>query len=105
MLGWLKTRWVDCVVRVTPRCAEMARLCSEGMERNLPLRLRWRMRLHLMICAWCGRYQRQLKFLRRAAPHLHEHGGDESVLTTEARGRIKDRLRHAQAATPQEGGK
>lgn len=37
---------------------------SESMERRLSLGEFFKLRLHLLVCAWCARYLRQIKFLR-----------------------------------------
>lgn len=97
ILDALKTRWVVWVWNHTPDCAEMSRLASQSLERPLPPGLRLRMRLHHLICVWCQRYSRQLKFLHRAAPRLN--GGAENSpgqgLSPEAKRRIAQRLRDA----------
>lgn len=49
-----------------PTCREVHRLVSEGMDRDLSLVERVRMRLHLMVCAACTRFNRQMDLLRRA---------------------------------------
>ena len=49
-----------------PTCREVHRLVSEGMDRDLSLVERGRMRLHLMVCAACTRFNRQMDLLRRA---------------------------------------
>jgi hypothetical protein len=93
----LKTRLVAGILRHTPNCAEMARLASRALEQPLPWRTRLRMRLHYVICAWCERYARHLRFLHRAAPHLHEPPAALSprCLSDDARRRIIQRLQEA----------
>ena len=74
-------------------CHDMSRLSSQAMDTRLPLRTRFRMRVHYLICAWCRRYRAQLTLLRRAVSRL---GGDapESglALPPDARERIKKHL-------------
>jgi hypothetical protein len=86
----LKMRWVVWVWNHTPNCAEMSRLTSRSLEEPLSLRMRLRMRLHQLICVWCQRYERHLKFLHRVAPRLHEPQVDlpGRGLSLEARERI-----------------
>jgi len=72
LLQSLKMRWVTWVWNHTPNCAEMSRLASLSLERPPTLSLRLRMRLHHLICAWCRRYETQLRFLHRAAPRLDD---------------------------------
>ncbi len=49
-----------------PTCREVHRLVSEGMDRRLSLVERTRMRLHLMVCGACTRFNGQMSLLRRA---------------------------------------
>ncbi|HEY6169972.1 MAG TPA: hypothetical protein VI454_18175 [Verrucomicrobiae bacterium] len=79
---------------LSPSCKAATRLQSEALDRKLPLRQRFGLRLHLMLCKWCRRYGKQIAFLREAA---HEHPDElaEPVpqkLSNEARERIKQRL-------------
>jgi hypothetical protein len=91
----LKTRWVVWVWQHTPTCAEMSRLASQSLDRPLPLGLRLRMRLHYVICVWCARYLKHLRFLHRAAPRLveHEHPHLSRPLSAEAKQRMVQKLR------------
>ena len=93
----LKTRWVVWVWNHTPNCAEMSRLASQSLERPLPLGMRLKMRLHYLICVWCKRYFKQLRFLHEAAPRFDDHAGTfpNRGLSAEARQRIVQRLRVA----------
>jgi hypothetical protein len=79
---------------LSPSCKAATRLQSEALDRKLPLRQRFGLRVHLMLCKWCRRYGKQIAFLREAA---HEHPDElaEPVpqkLSNEARERIKQRL-------------
>ena len=47
-------------------CKDAAKLFSESMERDLPLRSRVSLRLHLMMCKACDRYTTQLRFIHKA---------------------------------------
>jgi predicted anti-sigma-YlaC factor YlaD len=49
-----------------PTCAEVHRLVSEGLDRELSLTERARVRLHLMICDACTTFSGQMKLLRQA---------------------------------------
>jgi len=90
----LKTRWVVWVWNHTPNCAEMSRLASWSFEQPPSIRMRLKMRLHYLICAWCKRYFTQLRFLHEAALRFDEHAGTLPVrsLSVEARRRIMQRL-------------
>lgn len=90
----LRTRWITWVWNHSLNCAEMSRLASQSLEQRLPLSTRFKMRLHYLICVWCKRYSRQLKFLHDAVPHFHEHAETlpNRGLSAEARQRIVQRL-------------
>ena len=79
---------------LSPSCKEAARLQSIALDRKLPMRQRFGLRLHLLLCKWCRRYGKQITFLRNAA---HEHADElakpvAQMLQEEARERIKRRL-------------
>jgi hypothetical protein len=77
-----------------PTCRDAARLQSEALDKKLSLAQRLGLALHLMICKWCRRYGKQIRFLRGAA-HDHSENLAEAVpqkLSAEARERIKQRL-------------
>ena len=72
----LKTKFVVWVWNHTPSCAEMSRLTSRALEQPLTLKMRMKMRLHFVICAWCRRYFEQINFLHQSAPKLGLQLGD-----------------------------
>ncbi len=49
-----------------PTCREVHRLVSEGMDRDLSLVERSRVRVHLVICKACTRFSDQMGMLRQA---------------------------------------
>lgn len=51
-------------------CKQATQLASEALDRPLSLRERLGLRAHLMICAGCARFERQLGFLREASKRL-----------------------------------
>jgi hypothetical protein len=82
------------------RCREISKLVSESMERQLPLRQRIEVRMHLMLCRLCAGFARQARLLRRAAKQDSERvaadgSTPESTLSEEARQRIKAALRES----------
>jgi hypothetical protein len=93
----LKMGWVQWVWRHAPNCAEMSRLSSQALDRKLSLGVRMRMRLHFLVCTWCRRYAKQLRFLHKTAPRLHEQTVESPArgLSPEARERIRKRVRDA----------
>ena len=74
-------------------CKDVTRLISESMDRQLPLRKRIGVRVHLLICKFCARYERQLLQIRETVRHLaatEEKPGEPygETLSEEARERI-----------------
>jgi len=51
---------------IKPTCREVHRLVSEGMDRELTVVERTRMRLHLLVCEACTRFNGQMDMLRQA---------------------------------------
>ena len=98
ILEAIRLRAVVWVWKHTPDCAEMSRLASRSLDQPLSWRLRLRMRLHFLICLWCQRYFKQLKFLRQAAPSLAAQAGTlpGRGLSPEARQRLVQRLQIAE---------
>ncbi|HEX5220500.1 MAG TPA: hypothetical protein VFZ59_13095 [Verrucomicrobiae bacterium] len=95
LFALLKTRFVVWVWNHTPTCAEMSRLTSRALEQPLSLRMRVKMRLHFVICAWCRRYFEQLNFLHEHAPRLGVQFETAAVrgLSPDAKQRIKAGVR------------
>ena len=80
---------------LSSNCKAASRLQSEALDHNLPLRQRFGLRVHLLLCKWCRRYGKQITFLRDTA-HEHPAKMAEAVpqkLSDEARERIKQGLR------------
>ena len=81
-------------------CREISRLVSISMDRELALRQRVGLRLHLMMCRYCARYRRQLLFLRelmRGYSRRCDIQADDLHLPAESRERISEKLRKAAA--------
>ncbi len=51
-------------------CKDVSRLLSQAQDRPLTRWQRWRMRMHLSVCAACSRVDAQIRFLRRAMHRL-----------------------------------
>jgi hypothetical protein len=85
----------------SPTCLEATRLQSQALERALTLRERIGLKLHLALCRWCKRYGKQIRFLRSAARQQSEHPESlpAQVLASEAREKIKQRMRTEQSRT------
>jgi hypothetical protein len=80
-----------------PSCQEAVRLVSDAMDRPLSFKERMGLRLHLLICILCLRYDRQLQFIRtmmRAYPRQpdFENPPIDAGLSREARARLNQAL-------------
>ena len=51
-------------------CKDVTRLISESMDHSLPLGKRVGVRLHLLVCKFCSRYERQLLLIRETVRRL-----------------------------------
>ncbi|MDX1428773.1 MAG: hypothetical protein R3282_00740 [Rhodothermales bacterium] len=105
--GWL--------LRQMPSCQEVVRLVSEGMDRPLTWRQRLTIYLHLPLCGWCARYQKQLSFMRRTMrgyagellssggtpPNASAEGAKESPVDAKA---IQERARRQSGAHAERNG-
>ena len=81
---------------ISPNCREASRLQSGALDHALTPWQRFGLRVHLILCKWCRRYGRQLRFFRQAA---HEHpeqlaNATPHSLAPEARERLKLSLRN-----------
>ena len=96
-INWVKSNFVEIVVRLTPHCHDVTRLLSESKDRQLPMRTRLLIRLHFSICVWCRRYGRHLgslgKFTAAFPNQGCEHG--EARLSPEARQRLSEALQES----------
>jgi hypothetical protein len=78
-------------------CKDVTRLISESMDQSLPFGKRVGVRLHLLICRFCARYERQLLLIRETIRRLvatEEKPGalHGETLSSEARERIRNAL-------------
>ena len=55
---------------IKPTCKEIHRLTSEGLDRELSLIERVRMRAHLLVCDACRNFTDQMQLIRRAMRRL-----------------------------------
>ena len=77
-------------------CRHMSHLSSEAMDRELTFRETWTRRIHFMMCTWCRRYDKQLRFLQRNIRHYAQHFPERDAsdpLSTERRERILKKIR------------
>lgn len=57
------------MVRMMPSCRDISQDISDGMDRELPWRKRLSIRLHVSMCRFCRRYEKQLHLLREGVGH------------------------------------
>lgn len=93
--NWFQLRIVLLITAITPRCPEVIRLLSLGMEQPLPWWTRVRLRIHNLMCSFCERYAQQLRALRRMAQAFPEKVGEASdeKLPPEVKERMRAALR------------
>jgi hypothetical protein len=51
-------------------CKDVTRLLSESMDHSLPFGKRIGVRVHLLMCKFCARYERQLLLIRETVRRL-----------------------------------
>jgi hypothetical protein len=74
-------------------CKDVTKLLSESMDASLPIGKRIGVRLHLLICRFCARYERQLLLIRETVRRLAATEGiPGETLSAEARERIRKSL-------------
>lgn len=80
-------------------CRDVTQLISESMDTSLPIGKRIGMRLHLLMCKFCTRYERQLLLIRETVRRIaatEEKPGEPpgGTLSEEAKERIRKSLRN-----------
>jgi hypothetical protein len=93
--GWLQLQIVLMICRFTPTCPEVVRILSLGMDKQLSLSMRMKLRIHYLMCSFCERYMKQLKYIRQVSREFPEKIGEVSdeKLSAEAKTRMKEALR------------
>lgn len=61
-----------------PTCREVHALVSQSQDRRLTLTERMRMRVHLLVCEACTRFNGQMLLIRRAMQRLSHDSDDKS---------------------------
>ncbi len=56
-------------------CKKITGMISEGLDRELSFNERMRIRFHLLMCAGCSAFEKQMQFLRLAGHALSERIG------------------------------
>ena len=88
--SWAETQLVKFIGRHTPKCPEVVRILSQGMDRKLFLKTRMFLQLHFLICRWCQRYSEHLRHLRKFGRRLPEEVSNLDVVTLPPE--VKDRI-------------
>lgn len=85
MNRWTKIKSI--FAQLFQNCREASRALSQTIDHLLPLVKRLGLWLHLLICKWCRRYGKQIRFLRKAANENPEELADAAPqkLSSEAR--------------------
>ena len=83
------------ICRFTPTCPEVVRILSLGMDKKLSLFTRIKLRIHYLMCSFCARYAKQLKYMRTVARDFPEKIGEvsDASLPDGAKERMKAALR------------
>lgn len=90
-------------MKLLTSCKQAARSLAESLEHPLPLHRRMGLSLHLMMCAACRQYRRQVLGLNRLVrQQVREQAGPVVELDAATRQRLLDRLRQA-SGTPAGG--
>ena len=65
------------------------------MDKQLSLMMRMKLRIHYLMCSFCQRYMKQLKYIRQVSREFPEKIGEvsDAKLPTEAKERLKEALR------------
>jgi hypothetical protein len=82
------------MLALSPSCKEASRLQSEALHRSLAFPQQMGLRIHLLLCSWCRRYGKNVRFLKGVVDDApgEEHFHDSHTLTPEARRRMKRKL-------------
>jgi len=64
------------------------------MDKQLPLTMRVKLRIHYLMCSFCERYMKQLKYIRQVSREFPDKIGEisDAKLSTEAKERLKEAL-------------
>ena len=60
-----------------PTCREVHQLTSEGLDRDLSVVERTRIRMHLLVCTACRNFTDQMTLIRRAMKQLAPTDSDK----------------------------
>lgn len=90
-------------MKLLTSCKQAARSVAESLEHPLPFHRRMGLSLHLMMCAACRQYRKQVIGLNRLVRRqVREASGPVVDLDAATRDRLLERLRQA-SGTPTDG--
>ena len=91
----LQLQIVLLICRFTPTCPEVVRILSLGMEKQLSLMMRIKLRIHYLMCSFCERYMQQLKYIREVSREFPTKIGEvsDASLPSDAKERMKAAMR------------
>ena len=76
------------------RCKDITRLISDSMERKLSLWQRIDLRMHLLLCGFCRRFQANVLVLRQLVTSEKLYDAPKNAqLSVEAKARIRNAIR------------
>jgi hypothetical protein len=78
------------------RCRDVTQKVSQSMDGTLPISHRLAVRMHLMMCRYCARFQRQLLILRKLSRAEDQYRASDKTpenLPEATKRRIKEKLR------------
>src|SRR5881398_1996424 len=93
--NWFQLQIVLLICRFTPTCPEVVRILSLGMDKQLSLMMRMKLWIHYLMCSFCQRYMKQLKYIRQVSREFPDKIGElsDATLPAEAKQRLKEALR------------
>src|SRR5204862_2091918 len=93
--SWLQLQIVLLICRFTPSCPEVVRILSLRMDKELSLMMRMKLQIHYLMCSFCERYMKQLKYIRQVSREVPDKIGEisDATLPAEAKQRLKEALR------------
>ena len=93
--SWLQLQIVLLICWFTPTCPEVIRILSLGMDKQLSLMMRLKLQIHYLMCSFCERYMKQLKYIRQVSREFPDKIGEisDATLPAEAKQRLKEALR------------
>jgi hypothetical protein len=73
-------------------CKQVSQIISQSLDRNLTLRERFALRVHLLICAYCKRFSQQMQTMRVAIKQMtfSIENDDKIEMPSAAKRRISD---------------